>query len=314
MIASPSTTSTTWRVGPLAEASGLTVRTLHHWDGIGLLRPSRRTAGGHREYTEADVVRLYQVLALRGLGLSLETIGLCLDSGVDPARVVRDHLAEVEASLARLGTLRRRLVRLRDALDGAGEVGGSGAVNRSGEADGLGEAGDVGGFGGADRPGEADGAGEVRGPGDARGSGRSPAPIGPLLDALRAAGGAAGHGERVLRRHLDADGIGVLSARAAALGPAAHYLLEVEWPELYRRAERLRADGVPPADPRVRRLAARMDELSTLFTGGDREVSAGVRRAWDEDPAALSGDPDAPADGWRDLSAYLDAARRGVTG
>ncbi|MEU5125535.1 MerR family transcriptional regulator [Streptomyces mobaraensis] len=275
MIASPSTTSTTWRVGPLAEASGLTVRTLHHWDGIGLLRPSRRTAGGHREYTEADVVRLYQVLALRGLGLSLETIGLCLDSGVDPARVVRDHLAEVEASLARLGTLRRRLVRLQDALDGAGEV---------------------------------------RGPGDARGSGRSPAPIGPLLDALRAAGGAAGHGERVLRRHLDADGIGVLSARAAALGPAAHYLLEVEWPELYRRAERLRADGVPPADPRARRLAARMDELSTLFTGGDREVSAGVRRAWHEDPAALSGAPDAPADGWRDLSAYLDAARRGVTG
>ncbi|MER5785378.1 MerR family transcriptional regulator [Streptomyces mobaraensis] len=281
MIASPSTTSTTsttWRVGPLAEASGLTVRTLHHWDGIGLLSPSRRTAGGHREYTEADVVRLYQVLALRGLGLSLETIGLCLDSGVDPARVVRDHLAEVEASLARLGTLRRRLVRLRDAL---GE------------------------------PGDADGAGEVRGPGDAGGFGRCPAPIGPLLDALRAAGGAAAHGERVLRRHLDADGIGVLSARAAALGPAAHYLLEVEWPELYRRAERLRVDGVPPADPRVRRLAARMDELSTLFTGGDREVSAGVRRAWDEDPAALSGDPDAPADGRRDLSAYLDAARRG---
>ncbi|UBI38342.1 MULTISPECIES: MerR family transcriptional regulator [Streptomyces] len=269
-------------MGPLAEASGLTVRTLHHWDGLGLLSPSRRTAGGHREYTEADVVRLYQVLALRGLGLSLETIGLCLDSGVDPARVVRDHLAEVEASLARLGTLRQRLVGLRDALD------------RSGDA--------------LDGPGNADV------PGDADGSGRSPSPIGPLLDALRATGGAADHGERVLRRHLDADGVDVLRARAAGLGPAAHYLLEVEWPELYRRAERLRVDGVPPADPRVRRLAARMDELSTLFTGGDREVSAGVRRAWDEDPAALSGDPDAPADGWRDLSAYLDAARRGVRG
>ncbi|MFI0739995.1 MerR family transcriptional regulator [Streptomyces sp. NPDC021100] len=261
----------TWRVGPLAEASGLTVRTLHHWDGLGLLSPSRRTAGGHREYTEADVVRLYQVLALRGLGLSLETIGLCLDSGVDPARVVRDHLAEVEASLARLGALRQRLVGLRDALDAPGD-------------------------------------------GDADGPGRPSSPIGPLLDALRATGGAADHGEGVLRRHLDADGVDVLRTRAAGLGPAAHYLLEVEWPELYRRAERLRVDGVPPADPRVRRLAARMDELSTLFTGGDREVSAGVRRAWDEDPAALSGDPDAPADGWRDLSAYLDAARRGVRG
>ncbi|WP_107446762.1 MULTISPECIES: MerR family transcriptional regulator [unclassified Streptomyces] len=78
----------TWKVGALAEASGLTVRTLHHWDTIGLLCPSQRTAGGHREYTEDDAVRLYQVLALRNLGLGLESIGVCLDSGVDPARVV----------------------------------------------------------------------------------------------------------------------------------------------------------------------------------------------------------------------------------
>ena len=54
-----------WKVGALAEASGLTVRTLHHWDQIGLLSPSRRTASGHREYGEPDVVRLYQVLVLR---------------------------------------------------------------------------------------------------------------------------------------------------------------------------------------------------------------------------------------------------------
>ncbi|MEU9096445.1 MerR family transcriptional regulator [Streptomyces sp. NPDC048361] len=79
----------TWKVDPLAEAAGLTVRTLHHWDTIGLLTPSRRTPAGHREYTEADVGRLYQVLALRGLGLGLDTIALCLDAGVDPARVLR---------------------------------------------------------------------------------------------------------------------------------------------------------------------------------------------------------------------------------
>ncbi|MFF3336918.1 MerR family transcriptional regulator [Streptomyces sp. NPDC002888] len=61
------TSSATWKVGRLAEASGLTVRTLHHWDTIGLLSPSQRTTGGHREYTEDDLVRLYQVLALRSL-------------------------------------------------------------------------------------------------------------------------------------------------------------------------------------------------------------------------------------------------------
>jgi DNA-binding transcriptional MerR regulator len=250
------TTSATWKVGRLAEASGLTVRTLHHWDTIGLLSPSQRTTGGHREYTEEDLVRLYQVLALRSLGLPLDTIAVCLDVGVDPARLVRDHLAGVDASLAALGVLRDRLVRLDDALS-------------------------------ADRaPASAD-----------------------LVDALRAIGGTGPGGERVLARHLDADQMQVLRTRAAGLGPAMHYLLEVEWPELYRRAERLRAAGTPPTDPKVRRLAARMDELGTLFSGGDAGVSTGVRAAWRDDPAAMSGQPDAPADEWRALADYLDRAR-----
>ncbi|MFI7101740.1 MerR family transcriptional regulator [Streptomyces sp. NPDC050161] len=250
------TTSATWKVGRLAEASGLTVRTLHHWDTIGLLSPSQRTTGGHREYTEEDLVRLYQVLALRSLGLALDTIAVCLDAGVDPERLVRDHLAGVEASIAALGVLRARLVRLGDELS-------------------------------ADR-----------------------APTGrALIDALRAIGGTGPESAHTLSRHLEADRIEALRSRAAALGPARHYLLEVEWPELYRRAERLRVAGTPPTDRRVRRLAARLDELSALFTGGDARISTGVRAAWRDDPAAMSGDPGAPADDWRELADYLDRAR-----
>jgi MerR family transcriptional regulator, thiopeptide resistance regulator len=52
-----------------------------------------------------------------------------------------------------------------------------------------------------------------------------------------------------------------------------------------------------------------MDELSALFTGGDAGISAGVQSAWRADPAALSGDPGAPADGWQELADYLDRAR-----
>ncbi len=251
------TTSATWKVGPLAEASGLTVRTLHHWDGIGLLSPSRRTGGGHREYTEEDLVRLYQVLALRSLGLDLETIAACLDAGIDSGRLVRDHLAGVEASIAALGALRDRLVRLSDEL----------AADRTPTA-------------------------------------------AHLLDALRATGRGA-EGDHVLARHLDEDQLRTLRVRAAALGPARHYLLEVEWPELYRRAERLRAEGVPPSDPRVRRLVARMDEMGALFSGGEAGISAGVRAAWHDDPAAVSGFPDAPADEWRELAEYLERSRNG---
>lgn len=50
-----------WKVGELATEAGLTVRTLHHYDRIGLVHPAGRTNAGHRLYTEADVARLYQV-------------------------------------------------------------------------------------------------------------------------------------------------------------------------------------------------------------------------------------------------------------
>ena len=52
-------------VGRLARATGLTVRTLHHWDEIGLLRPAERSGAGHRRYSAEDVERLYRILALR---------------------------------------------------------------------------------------------------------------------------------------------------------------------------------------------------------------------------------------------------------
>ncbi|MEU4151636.1 MerR family transcriptional regulator [Streptomyces sp. NPDC026659] len=51
-----------WSIGELAQASGVSVRALRHYDGIGLLRASGRTASGHRRYTEQDLRRLYRVL------------------------------------------------------------------------------------------------------------------------------------------------------------------------------------------------------------------------------------------------------------
>jgi len=101
-----------WKVGELAEATGVTVRTLHHFDAIGLLRPTRRSAAGHRLYTESDVRRLYRVLALRRLGLPLDDIARSLDAdgdGDDLAGVVHRQLTHVEQQLTTLRDLRRRL-------------------------------------------------------------------------------------------------------------------------------------------------------------------------------------------------------------
>jgi DNA-binding transcriptional MerR regulator len=62
------------RVGELAKLSGLTVRTLHHYDRIGLLSPAERGAGGYRLYGEDEIARLTQILLLRQLDLSLAEI------------------------------------------------------------------------------------------------------------------------------------------------------------------------------------------------------------------------------------------------
>jgi DNA-binding transcriptional MerR regulator len=112
----------TWRVGELAAAAGLTVRALHHFDEIGLVRPAARTAAGHRLYTAADVRRLYRVLALRQLGVPLAEIGEALDGGVDDVeQAVRAQLGQVDDHLVRLRDLRRRLDALLRARAEAGQ-------------------------------------------------------------------------------------------------------------------------------------------------------------------------------------------------
>ena len=105
-------------MGELAEATGLTVRTLHHYDKVGLLAPSDRTLAGHRMYGEEEVRRLYRILALRRLGLRLEEIASVLDEGrLGLVETVRSHLERVERDLQQQVRLRRRLTRILDALD-----------------------------------------------------------------------------------------------------------------------------------------------------------------------------------------------------
>ncbi|MDN5724673.1 MAG: MerR family transcriptional regulator [Propionibacteriales bacterium] len=105
-------TDEVWKVGQLARETGLTVRTLHHYDELGLIRPSHRTAAGHRLYDEQDVDRLYRVIALRRFGLGLDQIASVLDEGADWSRVLaahRDvldgHIRELQRTCVRLTTL-----------------------------------------------------------------------------------------------------------------------------------------------------------------------------------------------------------------
>ena len=73
-------------VGEVAALAGVTVRTLHHYDRIGLLSPSGRTSAGYRQYSPADLDRLHQVLLYRELGFPLEEVATLLDDpSADPA-------------------------------------------------------------------------------------------------------------------------------------------------------------------------------------------------------------------------------------
>ncbi|HJU55254.1 MAG TPA: MerR family transcriptional regulator [Pyrinomonadaceae bacterium] len=67
-------TDALYQAQEFAERSGVTVRTLHHYDRLGLLKPSRYTAAGYRLYGERDFARLQQIVMLKFIGLSLKEI------------------------------------------------------------------------------------------------------------------------------------------------------------------------------------------------------------------------------------------------
>jgi len=90
----------------------VTVRTLHHYEEIGVLVPTGRSEAGHRLYADADLRRLYRILALRELGMSLAEIRGALEDGADLGAVLRAHLAHVERSIDRQQALRDRLAAL----------------------------------------------------------------------------------------------------------------------------------------------------------------------------------------------------------
>lgn len=80
MEATGATAEQTWTVGEVALLTRLSVRTLHHYDDIGLLRPGARTEAGYRLYTPADLARLWRVLSYRELGFPLAEIARVLDA------------------------------------------------------------------------------------------------------------------------------------------------------------------------------------------------------------------------------------------
>ncbi|CAM5482794.1 hypothetical protein SGLAM104S_09268 [Streptomyces glaucescens] len=103
-------------VGQVSARLGVTVRALHHWDEIGLARPSLRTAAGYRLYTAGDLERLHRIVVYREIGLGLDRIRDVLDdSAADVPGALRAQRAQVAERIDRLQRLGAGLDRMIDA-------------------------------------------------------------------------------------------------------------------------------------------------------------------------------------------------------
>ncbi|GEB49727.1 HEAT repeat domain-containing protein [Streptomyces cacaoi] len=107
-------------IGEVARRSGVSARMLRHYEALGLVRPSGRTGSGYREYSGADIRRIFHVESLRSLGLSLREIRRALDEpGCTPSALVGDLIRQTRERLAAETELLTRLRRI-DAVDPAG--------------------------------------------------------------------------------------------------------------------------------------------------------------------------------------------------
>jgi len=205
-----------YRVQEFAGLAGVTVRTLHHYDQLGLLRP-RRSGSGYRLYRERDLERLEQIVALKFLGIPLKQVRTLLD---------RDSLDLAAA----LRVQRRILEEKRRLLDRA-----LGAIRRAQE-----------------RPG--------------------PAQLKKIIEVLE----MQNEPNWAMQYHTD-EARRKIEARQPWT-PELQAECTRQWTGLI--AEVRAAMGEDPAGPRVQALAARWVKLVEGFTGGDPEITEGVKRAW----------------------------------
>ncbi|MFG2311420.1 MerR family transcriptional regulator [Streptomyces sp. NPDC048566] len=105
-------------VGQVAGFAGVTVRTLHHYDEIGLLVPGARSPAGHRRYSDADLDRLQQILFYRELGFPLDEVAALLDDQATGRAGPRTHLRRrLDRLTARIEQLRKMAAAVEEAME-----------------------------------------------------------------------------------------------------------------------------------------------------------------------------------------------------
>lgn len=112
-----------WTVGEVGRLAHVTVRTLHHYDELGLLPPRERGPNGYRVYGEAELARLQQIMLFRELGFTLEAVGRLLDDPAFDRRAALEAQAHLlDRRIRALERVRRAVDRTREALEGGEDM------------------------------------------------------------------------------------------------------------------------------------------------------------------------------------------------
>ncbi|MGY0460404.1 MerR family transcriptional regulator [Kitasatospora sp. cg17-2] len=119
-----------WPISEVARMSGVTARTLRHYDETGLLPPARFGANGHRYYEERQLLRLQQILVLRALGVGLPEIDRILAARVDEVDALRSHHQRLLAERDRLDALADTVSRTIAELEQSRKDGNPMTINR----------------------------------------------------------------------------------------------------------------------------------------------------------------------------------------
>ncbi|MDD7795508.1 MerR family transcriptional regulator [Clostridium sp. 'White wine YQ'] len=110
--------SKTWKVGDLSKLTGLTIRTLHHYDEIGLLHPTFHTEAGHRLYSEEDIIKLQQIMSLKQLDFSLDEIKEFFGNPkYNPKEVIEMQLKRLDEEIKLKNELKGELKELLDVFN-----------------------------------------------------------------------------------------------------------------------------------------------------------------------------------------------------
>jgi len=217
-----------YQANEFAQVAGVTVRTLHHYDRIGLLKPSGYTSTGYRLYRKHDLVRLQQIVTLKFIGFSLTQIKQLLDSNSFDLRVALNQQREI------LAEKRRQL---------------DGAVTAIEKAHALLQTND-----------EPDWQSFKR-----------------IIEVINMQ-----NNMDWTKKYYSEDAQKKIADRAQAIPPEVIEKAQNDWATLIAEVEQAVVEGVSPTSERAAGLATRWRELIRGFTGGDREIQAGLNKLYSD--------------------------------